>query len=122
MLNKQELWDFVNIRHGWPLSQKLRSCVCRSSFNFEHALTCKKGGCIKLHHKRMGNIITILLKEMCQDVCIELTLQKLTGEQFEKPTANTSRKARRSSKVILGSRSNIIFKHKSFLLKRYLIC
>ena len=44
ILNKQEFWDLVNIRYGWPLSRTLRTCACGSNVNIEHALTCKKGG------------------------------------------------------------------------------
>ena len=44
ILNKQEFWDLVNIRYGWPLSRTPRTCACGSNVNIEHALTCKKGG------------------------------------------------------------------------------
>ena len=83
MLNKQEFWNLVNIRYGWPLSRTLRICACGSNFNIEHALTCKKGGFITLCHNRLRNITANLLKEVCHVVRIEPTLQKLTGEQFE---------------------------------------
>ena len=94
MLNKQEFWDLVNIRYGWPLSRTPRTCACGSNFNIEHALTCKKGGFITLRHNRLRNITASLLKELCHDVRFEPTLQKLTGEQFEQRAANTSDEAR----------------------------
>ena len=40
------------------------------------------------------NITASLLKEVCHDVRIEPTLQKLTREQFEQRAANTSDEAR----------------------------
>ena len=40
------------------------------------------------------NITASLLKEVCHDVRIEPTLQKLTSEQFEQRAANTSDEAR----------------------------
>ena len=94
MLNKQEFWYLVNIRYGWLLSRTPRTCTCGNNFNIKHALTCKKGGFITLRHNRLRNITTSLLTEVCHDVCIEPTLQKLTGEQFEQRTANTSDEAR----------------------------
>ena len=94
MLNKQEFWDLVNIRYGWPLSRTPRRCTCGNNFNIEHALTCKEGGFITLRHNKLRSIITCLLKEVCHDVCIEPTLKKLTGEQFEQRAANTSDEAR----------------------------
>ena len=48
MLNKQEFWDLVNIRYGWPLSRTPRTCTCGNNFHIEHAFTCKKGGFITL--------------------------------------------------------------------------
>ena len=27
MFNKQEFWDLVNIRYGWPLSRTPRTCT-----------------------------------------------------------------------------------------------
>ena len=94
MLNKQEFWDLVNIRYGWPLSQTPRTCTCGNNFNIEHAVTCKNGAFITLRHNRLRNVTTSLLKEVCHDVRIEPTLQKLTREQFEQRAANTSDEAR----------------------------
>ena len=93
MLNKQEFWDLANIRYGWPLS-RTSTCTCGKNFNIEHALTCKKEGFITLHLNRLRNITASLLKEVCHDVRIEPTLQKLTREQFEQRAANTSDEAR----------------------------
>ena len=94
MLNKQEFWDLINIRYGWPLSRTPATCACGSHFNIQHALSCKKGGFITLRHNRLRNITANLLKEVCHDVRIEPTLQRLTGEEFEQRTANTSDDAR----------------------------
>ena len=91
---KQEFWDLVNIRYDWRLSRTPRTCGCGSNFNIEHALTWKKGGFITLRHNRLRNITASLLKVVCHDVRIEPILQKLTGEQFEQRTANTTDKAR----------------------------
>ena len=40
------------------------------------------------------NITASLLKEVCHDVRIEPSLQKLTGEKFKQRTVNTSDEAR----------------------------
>ena len=40
------------------------------------------------------NITASLLKEVCHDVRIEPSLQKLTGEKFQQRTVNTSDEAR----------------------------
>ena len=94
MLNKQEFWDLVNIRYGWPLSQTPRTCTCGDKFNIEHAVTCKKEGFITLRQNRLRNITTSLLKEVCHDAHIEPTWQKLKSKQFEQRAKNTSDEAR----------------------------
>ena len=43
----------------------------------------KKGGFITLRHNRLRSITPNLLKEVCHDGRIELTLQKQIGEPFE---------------------------------------
>ena len=77
MLNKQEFWDLVNIRYGWPLSRTPMMCTCGNNFNIEHALTRKKGGFITLRHNSLRNITASLLKEVCRNIRIEPALQKL---------------------------------------------
>ena len=94
MLNKQEFLDLVNIRYGWPLSQTPRTCSCENNFNIKHSLTCRKEGFIALRHNRRRNITHNLLKQVCHNVRVEPTLQKLTGEQFEQRAANTLDEAR----------------------------
>ena len=90
MFNKREFWDLVNIRYGWPLSRTPRNCTCGNNLNIENPLTCKTDGFITLRHNRLRNITASLLKEVCHDVQIEPTLQKLTGEQFELRAAKTT--------------------------------
>ena len=94
MLNKQEFWYLANTRYGCPLFRTPSTCTCGNNFNIEQALTCKKGGFITLPYNRLKNITGSLLKEVCHDVRIEPTLQKLAGEQFEQRAANTSDEAR----------------------------
>ena len=95
MLNTQEFWDLLNIKYGWPLSRTPRTCTCGNNFNIKHALTCKKKeGLLHSVTTDITNITASLLKEVCHDVRIEPTLQKLPGEQFEQRAANTSDEAR----------------------------
>ena len=68
--------------------------VITDFFIIQHAPTCKKGGFITLHHNRFRNITASLIKEVCHDVRIEPTLQRLTGEQFEQRTAIISDEVR----------------------------
>ena len=90
MLNKKEFWDVVSIRYGWPLSRTPRTCTCGNNFyiymqkrrvHYTLSQQTKK-------HNRQPTKRSVL---RCSH---RTTLQKLTGEQFEKRAANTSDEAR----------------------------
>ena len=41
-INKQEFWDLVNIRYGWPLSRSTRTRARGNNFNIEILLHARK--------------------------------------------------------------------------------
>ena len=41
-LDKQSFWDALRLRYALPLDRLPAHCVCRTSFNVEHALSCAK--------------------------------------------------------------------------------
>ena len=57
-------------------------------------MVCSKGGFPTLRHNEIRDITADLLTEVCHDVAIEPMLQPLTGEKFQKKTANMSDEAR----------------------------
>ena len=89
-LTKQQFWDLIQMRYAWQLKRLPGVCECGSSFNVEHALSCKKGSFVSLRHLR--NVTAKLLSECCKDVRIEPQLQPLTGETLA--SSNTSDEAR----------------------------
>ena len=93
-LNKQEFWDLVKLRYGWPLSRLPTQCICGAQYDVQHTLSCKKGGFETLRHNHIRNLIAELLNQVTKDVKIEPVLQSLTGETFDQRTANTSDDAR----------------------------
>ena len=80
------------MRYGWQLKRLPGSCECGSSFDIDHALSCKKGGFVSLRHNHLRNITAKWLTECCKDVKVEPLLQPLTGESL--PHSNTSDEAR----------------------------
>ena len=72
VLNKQSFWDLIHIRYGWELSRLPMTCECGSTFNIQHALSCKKGGFISIRHNHLRKLTARLLQETCRDVCIEV--------------------------------------------------
>ena len=49
-LNKELFWDLIRIRYGYQLKRMPTTCECGSSFDLQHALSCKKGGFVSLQH------------------------------------------------------------------------
>ena len=93
-LNKQEFWDAIRLRFGWPITRLPSKCPCGAAFDISHSLSCKKGGFITQRHNEVRDITADLLSEVCKDVCIEPPLQELTGEHLSYKTANISPEAR----------------------------
>ena len=89
-LNKQEFWDLVKLRYGWPLLRLPIQCICGAQYDVQHALSCKKGGFITVRHNHIRNITAELLSQVTKDVKIEPALLSLTSETFEQQTANKS--------------------------------
>ena len=92
-LNKQQFWDALRIRYNWALPRLPTTCVCGSSYNLQHSLSCKKGGLISLRHNEIRDVSAELMSEVCKDVRKEPGLLPLTGEQL-KTSANSSNEAR----------------------------
>lgn len=93
-LTKREFWDSIHLRYGWPLPRLPSKCACGEPFNVSHALSCKKGGFVAQRHNELRDMTADLLSEVCRDVCVEPTLNQLTGETLSGRSANTSPEAR----------------------------
>ena len=42
--------EFLDLRYGWPLSRLPDMCSCKSKYNLQHSLSCRKGGFVILRH------------------------------------------------------------------------
>ena len=42
-LNKQQVWDALRLRYGWPILNLPSKCVCGSKFDIQHCISSKKG-------------------------------------------------------------------------------
>ena len=79
-LHKGAYRDVLCLRYGWLPPQLPTHCVCGQSFTIDHALSCPTGGYPSIRHNELRDITAGLLKEVCTDVTVELSLQPLTGE------------------------------------------
>ena len=46
---------------------------CGEGFDFQHAMSCKKGGFVTLRHNEVRDITGTLLSDVCKDVELELS-------------------------------------------------
>ena len=77
---------FVMIGH--LLACHAASCDYISKFSLEYALSCPKGGFPSLRHNKIRDLTANLLSEVCNDVCIEPSLQPLSGETLNGVSPN----------------------------------
>ncbi|KAL5467464.1 hypothetical protein EMCRGX_G031690 [Ephydatia muelleri] len=88
-LHKGAFHDAMCLRYNWHPPHLPSHCVCGSSFNTDHALTCPTGGFPSVHHNDLRDFTANLLSEICSNVCIEPPLQALTGELLSHDTSTS---------------------------------
>ena len=66
-LNKQEVWNLVKLRYGWPLSRLPTPCICGTKKDMQYVLSFKNGGFITVRHNHIRNVTTQLLVEVTKD-------------------------------------------------------
>jgi len=93
-LNKQQFWDGIRIRYGWELPNLPATCGCGASLDFQHSMSCKKGGFIGIRHNDLRDLFGNLLKEICNDTEIEPKMLPLTGEVLNQVTATRGDESR----------------------------
>ena len=79
-LHKGAFRDAMALRYGWLPSNTPTNCACRRHFTVEHELSFPKGGFPSIRHNEVRDTVGSCLSEVCNDVCIEPTLQPITGE------------------------------------------
>ena len=93
-LHKGAFRDAIALQYGWQPSLVPSTCACGSNFSVEHALSYPKGGFPILRHNEVRDFTATLMSEVCHDVCVEPTLQPITGEVLSHATAITDEGAR----------------------------
>ena len=82
------------VSYGWLPSGLPAHCVCGQGFSVNYAMNCPTGGHPTLRHNELRDFTAETLSEVCTDVCVEPSLQPLTGETFDYATANLEDGAR----------------------------
>ena len=87
-LHKGAFCDAICLRYEWlPIGLPMH-CVCGQGFSINHAINCPIGGYPTLRHNDLRDFTAETLSEVCTDVCIEPSLQPLSGETLDYATAN----------------------------------
>jgi len=60
-LTKEQFWDSINIRYGWPISNLPTTCACGTKFTFQHSMSCKMGGFVSIRHNSIHDLTANLL-------------------------------------------------------------
>ncbi|MCY7393226.1 MAG: hypothetical protein LH647_17540, partial [Leptolyngbyaceae cyanobacterium CAN_BIN12] len=99
VLHKGEFVDAVYMRYGWTLPDLPTGCKCGAAFSLQHALDCKLGGYRTIMHNEVRDVVAQVMRDAGHVVETEPALQKLSGESFEKESANKQDDARSDIKA-----------------------
>ena len=86
-LHKGCFRDVLSLRYGWLPSNTPTDCACGIHFTLEHSLSCPKFGFPSIQHDEFRDTVGGWLSEVCNDVCIEPSLQLLSGETLNGASA-----------------------------------
>ena len=93
-LHKGAFRDALALRYGWSLHNTPSTCSCGTTYSFEHALSCAKGGYPTIRHNEIRDFTAHLMTEVCHNVAVEPHLQPLTGEALRGASSITQDGAR----------------------------
>ena len=82
--NKREFPDAVKLRYDWPVEDIPSTCACGEAFTVDHSMICKLGGFITQRNNELRDLEAEFLSMVCSDVEIELVLQEISGEHFNR--------------------------------------
>jgi len=77
--------------YGWQPLYTPTTCACGTNFSVEHALSCPKGGFPTVQHNEVRDLLANLMSEICHNVCVEPTLQPITGKALSAITEDGAR-------------------------------
>ena len=66
-------------------------CACGSSNDVDHALACGRGGYVIMRQNEIRDLTASFLREVATCVEVEPNLQPITGEVFDRRSANVER-------------------------------
>ena len=93
-LHKSAFRDAIAFRYGCQPLHIPTTCACGTNFPVEHVPSCPKGGFPTVQHNEVRDLTAFLMSEVCHNMCVEPTLQPITGEALSGTSAITKDGAR----------------------------
>ena len=93
-LHKSAFRDAIAFRYGCQPLHIPTTCACGTNFPVEHVPSCPKGGFPTVQHNEVRDLTAFLMSEVCHNMCVEPTLQPITGEALLGTSAITEDGAR----------------------------
>ena len=75
------------------------SCLCRSKFDIQHSMSCRKGDFLYIKHNDLRDLTANMISEVCKDTKIKSKLTPLSGEELQGRTSNNSNVARVDTRI-----------------------
>ena len=79
-LHKGAFHDAFCMRYNWQPTHLPSKCIYGKAFSTDHALSCPTGGLPTIRHNELRDFTANVMTEVCHDVCIEPSLQPISGE------------------------------------------
>ena len=92
-LHKGAFRDAICLRYNWQPTRLPNKCICGRAFSVDHALSFPTGGLPTVRHNELRDFTAKVMTEVCHDVCLEPSLQPLTGEALTFATATSEDEA-----------------------------
>ena len=93
-LTSTEFHDAVALRMGWTPADLPKKCLCGTSFEFSHALSCPLGGFPTNRHKETRDLLADVMTEAGNSVAVEPILTPVEGRTFQHASTTTDQNAR----------------------------
>ena len=77
-----------------PIHLPNKCIICGKAFSTDHALSCPTGYLPTIKHNELRDFTANIITEVCHDVCIELSLQPISGEALLYATSTNEDEAR----------------------------
>ena len=87
-LHKGAFLDALALQYHWEPLHTASTCDCGTKISVEHALSCSKGGFPSIKHNKIKDLTAALLTKVCNEVCVEPELERITGESLRGATSN----------------------------------